>query len=177
MYAFTISRSASQGFGVTSPGETKIVTVSRAICSSSAIARSTRSFTNRVCACRSTGTRGGRRPSEPGKTTYSEVGRTAIDKLIELGREVGTMRGSLRTAREEAREAREGRDEAERRANSLASRVRDLEGKLEMAESNLRTILAAAKGGPRAADNVGDAEMDAILGVLRDRNEEAPRPS
>jgi hypothetical protein len=123
------------------------------------------------------GSRGGRRSSEPGKTTYSEVGRTAIEKLIELGREVGTLRGNLRTAREDARDAREGRDEAERRAHSLASRVRDLEGKLEMAESNLRTILAAAKGGPRAADNVGDAEMDAILGVLRDRNEEAARPS
>jgi hypothetical protein len=37
-----------------------------------------------------------------------------------------------------------------------------------MAESNLRTILAAARGGQRA-DSVGDAEMDAILGVLRDR--------
>ena len=111
--------------------------------------------------------------------TYSEVGRTAVDKLIELGREVGTLRGTLRTLREEAREARdarEGRDEAERRAQSLGARVRDLEGKLEMAESNLRTILAAARGGGRT-DNVGDAEMDAILGVLRDRNEGAPAPS
>ena len=116
------------------------------------------------------------RRSEPGKTTYSEVGRTAIEKLIDLGREVGTLRGSLRTAREEAREAREGRDEAERRAQTYGARVRELEAKLDMAESNLRTILAAAKGGARS-DNVGDAEMDAILGVLRDRNEEAARPS
>src|SRR5439155_21011959 len=120
--------------------------------------------------------RGPRRPSEPGKATYSEVGRTAIEKLIELGRDVGTLRGSLRTAREEAREAREGRDEAERRAQSLGSRVRDLEGKLEMAESNLRTILAAARGGGRT-DNVGAAEMDAILGVLRDHTGETARPS
>src|SRR5439155_20562592 len=73
------------------------------------------------------------RRSEPGKATYSEVGRTAIEKLIELGREVGTLRGSLRTAREEARSGREGRDEAERRAQGLASRVRDLEAKLELA--------------------------------------------
>ena len=100
--------------------------------------------------------------------TYSEVGRTAIEKLIELGREVGTLRGNLRTMREEAREAREAKVEAERRAGSLAGRVRDLEGRLEMAESNLRTILAAARGGGRT-DSVGDAEMDAILGVLRDR--------
>jgi len=122
------------------------------------------------------GPRSSRRGGEPGKTTYSEVGRTAIEKLIDLGREVGTLRGSLRTAREEAREAREGRDEAERRAQTYGARVRELEGKLEMAESNLRTILAAAKGGART-DNVGDAEMDAILGVLRDRNEEIARPS
>ena len=100
--------------------------------------------------------------------TYSEVGRTAIDKLIELGREVGTLRGTLRTLREEAREAREAKDEAERRTASQAARIRDLEGRVEMAESNLRTILAAARGGQRS-DSVGDAEMDAILGVLRDR--------
>jgi hypothetical protein len=110
----------------------------------------------------------GRRPADPSRPTYSVIGRTAIDKLIELGREAGTLRGSLRTLREEAREAREAKDEAERRAKSLAARVRDLEGRLEMAESNLRTILAAARGGQRA-DSVGDAEMDAILGVLRDR--------
>jgi hypothetical protein len=108
------------------------------------------------------------RSAEPGKPTYSEVGRAAVEKLIELGREAGTLRGNLRTLREEARTAREAKDEAERRASSLAGRVRDLEGKLEMAESNLRTILSAARGGQRA-DAVGDAEMDAILGVLRDR--------
>jgi hypothetical protein len=107
----------------------------------------------------------------PGKTSFSEVGHVAIEKLIELGREVGQLRGSSRQAREEARQAREAREEAERRAQSLAARVKDLEGKLEMAESNLRTILAAAKGTGAAAkvagDQVGDAEMEAILGVLR----------
>ena len=81
--------------------------------------------------------------------TYSEVGRTAVDKLIELGREVGTLRGTLRTLREEAREAREAKDEAERRSASQAARIRDLEGRVEMAESNLRTILTAARGGQR----------------------------
>jgi hypothetical protein len=113
--------------------------------------------------------------AEPGKATYSEVGRTAIEKLIELGREVGTLRGSLRTAREEARAAREDKDDAERRVQGLTARVRDLEAKLEMAESNLRTILSAARGGPRP-DTVGDAEMDAILGVLRDRTSGPVQP-
>jgi hypothetical protein len=38
-----------------------------------------------------------------------------------------------------------------------------------MAETNLRTLLAAARGQRVAAmpDAVGDAEMEAILGVLR----------
>ena len=109
---------------------------------------------------------GRERSSEPGRLTYGEVGRAAIDRLVDLGREAGTLRGNLRTLREEAREAREAKDEAERRAHALSARVKDLEGKLEMAESNLRTILAAARGTQRA-ETVGDAEMDAILSVLK----------
>ncbi len=105
------------------------------------------------------------RPAEA-RLTYGEVGRAAIDRLVELGREAGTLRGTLRTLREEAREAREAKDDAERRAHGLSARVKDLEGKLEMAEANLRTILAAARGTQRA-ESVGDAEMDAILSVLK----------
>jgi len=95
---------------------------------------------------------------------------------VDLGREAGTLRGTLRTLREEAREAREAKDEAERRAHTLAGRVRDLEGKLEMAESNLRTILAAARGSART-ETVGDAEMDAILSVLKSGGAPVPPES
>jgi hypothetical protein len=59
--------------------------------------------------------------------------------------------------------------EAEQRAERLATRVRDLEGRAEMAESNLRALLATAKGAgrePRTAA-MGDSEMEAILGVLK----------
>ena len=100
------------------------------------------------------------------RATYSEIGRELVDRTIELGREVGTLRGTLRHAREEAREAREARDDAERRAGQLSSRVKELEGRAEMAEANLRTLLAAAKGAGRDAA-VGDTEMEAILGVLK----------
>jgi hypothetical protein len=111
--------------------------------------------------------RGRRAPrTEPGRPTYSEVGRVAIDRLVEMSRDVGTLRGNLRTLREEARTAREAKEEAERRSQALTGRVRDLEAKLEMAETNLRTILAAARGTTKA-DTVGDAEMDAILAVLK----------
>jgi len=103
-------------------------------------------------------------PAE-GRPTYSQIGREAVDRLVELGREVATLRASLRAAKDEAREAREARDEAERRARMLAERVRELEGRAEMAETNLRTLLAAAKGAGR--DRVGDTEMEAILSVLK----------
>lgn len=104
-----------------------------------------------------------------GRPTYSEVGREVVERLIELGREAGTLRGHLRTAREESRDAREAKDEAERRASVLTERVRELEARLEMAESNLRTMLIAAKGSSRDAA-MGDAEMEAILGVLKEND-------
>ena len=110
-----------------------------------------------------------------GSPTYSDVGRVAIDRLLELGKDVATLRAGLRSAREEAREAREARDDAERRASTLAERVRDLEGRAEMAESNLRTLLTAAKGVGR--DQMGDTEMDAILGVLKGEQEGPGAPA
>jgi DNA-directed RNA polymerase sigma subunit (sigma70/sigma32) len=97
---------------------------------------------------------------------YSEVGREAIERLIDLGREVATLRVGLRAAREEAREAREAREEAERRARGLTDRVHELEARAEMAEANLRTLLSAAKATGREIP-VGNTEMEAILGVLK----------
>jgi hypothetical protein len=44
-----------------------------------------------------------------------------------------------------------------------------------MAEANLRTILAAARGTAARGDSVGDAEMDAILAVLKGQGQ-AARP-
>jgi hypothetical protein len=104
--------------------------------------------------------------SGAGGATYSEIGREVVERTIELGREVGTLRGQLRAARDEARAAREARDESERRAGQLSIRVKELEGRVEMAEANLRTLLAAAKGTGRDTP-VGDTEMEAILGVLK----------
>ena len=114
--------------------------------------------------------------STPSRPTYSEVGREAIERLIELGREAGTLRGHLRQARDEARDAREAKVEAEHRTRELAERCHELEARLEMAERNLRTLLSAAKGTVREA-SVGDADMEAILGVLKvEREGEVTRP-
>jgi hypothetical protein len=105
---------------------------------------------------------------DPGSPAYSDFGRAMVDRLLDLGREVATLRASTRQAREEARDARQDRDEAEQRARTLAERVQSLEGRAEMAESNLRTLLAAARAKDVPSDaRVSDTEMEAILGVLK----------
>ena len=110
-------------------------------------------------------------PERTGGVAYSDLGRAVVDKLVDLGREAAELRAESRTLREEARDARAARDEAERRARSLGERNRELESRAEMAESNLRALLATARTGgnaPKPHDApVGDAEMAAILGVLR----------
>ena len=103
-----------------------------------------------------------------GDQHYSDFGRAAVDKLIELGRENATLRTSLKVAREEARAAREARVESDRRADAASYKLHELQARAEMAESNLRTMLAAARGREVRADSpVGDSEMAAILGVLK----------
>ncbi|MEX0756030.1 MAG: hypothetical protein WD206_08795 [Actinomycetota bacterium] len=100
--------------------------------------------------------------------TYGEFGREVVDRVIDLGREVGELRGNLKSTREEARDAREAKADAERRAVELGARVRELEARAEMAESNLRTLLATARGAGRGDDApVAANEMEAILGVLK----------
>jgi hypothetical protein len=110
-------------------------------------------------------------PGRPtGGAAYSDLGRAVADKLVDLGREAAELRAEVRALREEAREARAARDDAERRARSLGERSRELESRAEMAESNLRSLLATARtssSGARQDAPVGDAEMAAILGVLR----------
>jgi succinate dehydrogenase/fumarate reductase flavoprotein subunit len=105
-----------------------------------------------------------------GGAAYSDLGRAVADKLVDLGREAAELRAEVRTLREDAREARSARDESERRSRTLSERSRELESRAEMAESNLRSLLATARSGGNTARHdapVGDAEMAAILGVLR----------
>jgi hypothetical protein len=115
------------------------------------------------------GTSAGSSSSAP---MYSDVGRAAVDRLVELGREAAELRASLRTAREEARASREARVGAEQRAEVMASKLRELEARAEMAEANLRTLLASVRGREAQRDApVGDSEMEAILGVLKGGDE------
>jgi hypothetical protein len=108
-----------------------------------------------------------------GGLAYSDMGRATVDRLVELGQEVSQLRAQLKTSREEARENREMRVEAERRARTFAERARELEHRAEMAESNLRTLLASARAtGMHPDQRLPDSEMEAILGVLKGNNGE-----
>jgi hypothetical protein len=102
-----------------------------------------------------------------GAAVYSDFGRAVVDRVIDLGKEVSQLRASVRTAREDVRDAHAARDDAERRSRTLAERIKELETRAEMAESNLRTLLASARGQKRPDATIGDSEMEAILGVLK----------
>jgi hypothetical protein len=106
-----------------------------------------------------------------GSARYSDFGRAVVDRLVDLGREAAEMRVALRSAREETSASRQAREDAEGRARALTEKVREFEARAEMAESNLRTLLATVRasnteGSSRDA-RVSDNEMEAILGVLR----------
>jgi succinate dehydrogenase/fumarate reductase flavoprotein subunit len=116
--------------------------------------------------------RGAARPrgerAAAGPTGYSDLGRAVVDKLVDLGRENAQLRAEARTLREEARDARMRADDAERQARTATEKARELENRAEMAEANLRSLLATARGTSTRPDApVGDAEMAAILGVLK----------
>jgi hypothetical protein len=113
------------------------------------------------------------RQARRGGLAYSDMGRATVDRLVELGQEVSQLRAQLRSSREEARENRDLRADAERRARTLAERNRELEHRVEMAESNLRTLLASARAtGMHPDRRLPDSEMEAILGVLKGNNGE-----
>jgi hypothetical protein len=101
-----------------------------------------------------------RRPS------YADLGRAVIERVIELGREAGEAVSGADHLRREAKENKAARIEAEQRASRLFERVKELEAKLEMAEANLRTVLAAARGRGATAGPT-DNEMEALLRILK----------
>jgi len=105
-------------------------------------------------------------PQADRRPTYADLGRALVDRIVELGREAGEAVASSENLRHDAKENRAARIEAEQRARRLFERVKELEHKLEMAEANLRTVLAAARGrGATAAPS--DNEMEALLKILK----------
>ena len=89
-----------------------------------------------------------------------------LDRVIEMGRETAEAVAGAEHLRREVKENKAARIEAEQRASRLFDRVKELEAKLEMAEGNLRTVLAAARGrGATVAPT--NTEMEALLRILK----------
>jgi hypothetical protein len=109
-----------------------------------------------------------------GPPTYDQVGRLVIERLIELSAETAELRTSLERARSESEAARREAMEVTRSASSdrrraqlLEDEMATLKKRLEMTESNLRTVVQAAKDRPASPLDDGDAK--AILDILSTR--------
>jgi len=100
------------------------------------------------------------------RATYADLGRTVLERVIELGREAAESVAAAEHLRREVKENKAARIEAEQRASRLFERVKELETKLEMAEQNLRTVLTAARGRGATA-TPADSEMEAVLRILK----------
>ena len=100
------------------------------------------------------------------RATYSDLGRAVVERIIDLGREAGEAVAAADHLRREGKENKAGRIDAEQRAARLFERVKELETKLEMAEANLRTVLAAARGRGATA-GPSNTEMEALLRILK----------
>jgi hypothetical protein len=114
------------------------------------------------------------RAGKGGPPTYDQVGRLVIERLIELSAENAELRTSLERVRSEAEAARREAMEItrssaadRRRAQLMEDEVGVLKKRLEMTESNLRTVVQAAKDRPASPLDDGDAR--AILDILSAR--------
>lgn len=112
----------------------------------------------------------------PDETTYDGIGRSVIERLIELSAEVSEMRTALDRARTEADSARrEALDvtrraaDDRRRSQTLEDEVTALKRRLEMTESNLRTVVESAKN--RRSSPLEDSDARAILDILSTKNQ------
>lgn len=107
--------------------------------------------------------------------TYDGLGRSMIDRLVELSAEVSELRTALErarvegdAARREAIEVTRRAGEDRRRAEALEDEITGLKRRLEMTESNLRTVVEAAN--KRPSSPLEDTDAKAILDILATKN-------
>jgi hypothetical protein len=111
------------------------------------------------------------------RPTYDALGRSVIERLVELSAEASELRTALERAGSEAEAARREavevtRQAAEdrRRAEQLEDEVTTLRRRLEMTEVNLRTMVDAAQNRPSAP--LDDTDARTILDILATRESE-----
>lgn len=124
---------------------------------------------------RKRGSAGGAAISSAQEPTYDGLGRSVIERLIELSAEVSELRTALDRARTEGEAARREAVEVTRRAAddrrralSLEDDLTALKRRLDMTESNLRTVVEAANRRPSSP--LEDTDAKAILDILSTKN-------
>lgn len=108
-----------------------------------------------------------------GRLNYDDLGKSVIDRLLELARDDGlraaqveAFAGEAKTLRERVRELEAGRDAADQRETELRVRLRAAQEALTRAEENLRKLVDSSPRGAEQAP-VPDDEARAVLDVLR----------
>ena len=114
-------------------------------------------------------------PSASAEPTYEGLGRTMIERLIELSADVSELRTALERARSEGEAARREAVEVtrraaddRRRAQVLEDEVISLKRRLEASEANLRTVVEASR--TSTSTRVEDTDVKAILDILSTKN-------
>lgn len=115
------------------------------------------------------------------RINYDDIGRSVIDRLIELGRndalrsaQVEAFASEAATAKKRVEELETSLEEAAHRETDLRIKLRAAEESLERAEENLRRAFSnRGEGSPRtvapAPTAVPDDDARAVLDILRSR--------
>lgn len=115
------------------------------------------------------------------RINYDDLGRSVIDRLIELGRndalrsaQVEAFASEAATAKKRVEELETSLEEAAHRETDLRIKLRAAEESLERAEENLRRAFSnRGEGSPRAVASapaaVPDDDARAVLDILRSR--------
>lgn len=118
------------------------------------------------------------RPRAPrrARINYEDIGRSVVDRLLELARDdalraaqVDAFEAEARAGSAKASELQEELDAALEREADLRVKLRAAEEALERSEENLRKLLGGARPGqaPAAAAPVPDEDARAVLDILR----------
>jgi hypothetical protein len=118
-------------------------------------------------------------PSKPPTRTrinYEDIGRSVIDRLIELARDdalrsaqVEAFASESERARTRIAELEEDLEEANERETDLRIRLRSAEEALQRAEDNLRRAFNSRPGGDQGDGSLPDEDARAVLDILRGR--------
>jgi hypothetical protein len=108
------------------------------------------------------------------KLTYDEIGRSVVDRLLELARDDGLRAAQVEAFARERDQQREQIQELEqsvassnRRETDLRIKLKAAEEALQRAEENMRRAMGPQRGSGQKASPIEDEDARAVLDILR----------